>query len=72
MTNPPVGSGCYPILHIVSWEERCIEDMLRQVAAERRKHINGCRGDTPSVLRLAHRRLRSAARYRYRLGKTHI
>ncbi|MCG3207934.1 MAG: ATP-dependent zinc metalloprotease FtsH [Anaerolineae bacterium] len=29
----------YPIIYIVSWEERRIEDMLRQVALERRKKL---------------------------------
>ncbi len=29
----------YPIIYIVSWEERRIEDMLRQVAIERRKKL---------------------------------
>ncbi len=29
----------YPLLYIVSWEERRIEDILRQVAAERRKQL---------------------------------
>jgi len=29
----------YPLLYIISWEERRIEDMLRQVAAERRKQL---------------------------------
>jgi len=29
----------YPLLYIVSWEERRIEEMLRQVAAERRKQL---------------------------------
>jgi len=31
----------YPILYIVSWEERRIEDMLRQVAIDRRKKLYG-------------------------------
>ncbi len=31
----------YPIIYIVSWEERRIEDMLRQVAIERRKKLYG-------------------------------
>lgn len=31
----------YPILYLVSWEERRIEDLLRQVAAERRKKLYG-------------------------------
>jgi hypothetical protein len=31
----------YPILYIVSWEERRIEQILRQVAAERRKKFYG-------------------------------
>ncbi|MFQ5611204.1 MAG: AAA family ATPase [Anaerolineae bacterium] len=31
----------YPILYIVSWEERRIEDLLRQVAVERRKKLYG-------------------------------
>lgn len=29
----------YPLLYIISWEERRIEEMLRQVAAERRKQL---------------------------------
>lgn len=29
----------YPLLYIISWEERRIEDMLRQVAVERRKQL---------------------------------
>ena len=29
----------YPIIYLVSWEERRIEDMLRQVAIERRKKL---------------------------------
>ena len=31
----------YPIIYIVSWEERRIEDMLRQVAIDRRKKLYG-------------------------------
>src|SRR5512146_232396 len=31
----------YPILYILSWEERRIEDILRAVAEERRKHLYG-------------------------------
>ena len=31
----------YPIIYIVSWEERRIEDMLRQVAIGRRKKLYG-------------------------------
>lgn len=31
----------YPIVYIVSWEERRIEDMLRQVAIDRRKKLYG-------------------------------
>ncbi len=31
----------YPILYIVSWEERRIEHLLRQVAAQRRKNLYG-------------------------------
>ena len=31
----------YPILYIVSWEERRIEEILREVARERRKQIYG-------------------------------
>ena len=31
----------YPIVYIVSWEERRIEDMLRQVALDRRKKLYG-------------------------------
>lgn len=31
----------YPIIYIVSWEERRIEDMLRQVALDRRKKLYG-------------------------------
>jgi SpoVK/Ycf46/Vps4 family AAA+-type ATPase len=31
----------YPILYIISWEERRIEDTLRQVARERRKQLYG-------------------------------
>jgi SpoVK/Ycf46/Vps4 family AAA+-type ATPase len=31
----------YPILYILSWEERRIEEMLRQVARERRKNLYG-------------------------------
>jgi SpoVK/Ycf46/Vps4 family AAA+-type ATPase len=31
----------YPIIYIISWEERRIEDMLRQVAIERRKKLYG-------------------------------
>jgi SpoVK/Ycf46/Vps4 family AAA+-type ATPase len=31
----------YPILYVVSWEERRIEELLRQVAAERRKKLYG-------------------------------
>ena len=29
----------YPLIYIISWEERRIEEMLRQVAAERRKQL---------------------------------
>jgi hypothetical protein len=29
----------YPLVYIISWEERRIEDMLRHVAAERRKQL---------------------------------
>jgi ATP-dependent 26S proteasome regulatory subunit len=29
----------YPLLYIISWEERRVEDMLRQVATERRKQL---------------------------------
>ncbi|OQY36982.1 MAG: hypothetical protein B6243_01800, partial [Anaerolineaceae bacterium 4572_5.2] len=29
----------YPLLYIISWEERRIEDMLRQVATDRRKQL---------------------------------
>src|SRR5688572_16763781 len=31
----------YPIIYIVSWEERRVEDMLRQVAIGRRKKLYG-------------------------------
>src|SRR5512133_218688 len=31
----------YPILYIISWEERRIEDILREVARDRRKHLYG-------------------------------
>ena len=31
----------YPILYIVSWEERRVEDILRQVAIDRRKKLYG-------------------------------
>ena len=31
----------YPIIYIVSWEERRIEDILRQVAIDRRKKLYG-------------------------------
>ena len=31
----------YPILYILSWEERRIKDILRAVAQERRKHLYG-------------------------------
>lgn len=31
----------YPIIYIVSWEERRVEDMLRQVAIDRRKKLYG-------------------------------
>jgi len=31
----------YPILYIISWEEARIDDMLRKVAAERRKQLYG-------------------------------
>ncbi len=31
----------YPIIYIISWEERRIEDMLRQVALDRRKKLYG-------------------------------
>ncbi|MCB0167128.1 MAG: AAA family ATPase [Anaerolineae bacterium] len=31
----------YPIMYIVSWEERRVEDILRQVAIERRKKLYG-------------------------------
>lgn len=31
----------YPILYIISWEERRIEDILREVARERRKKLYG-------------------------------
>jgi len=31
----------YPIIYIVCWEERRIEDMLRQVALDRRKKLYG-------------------------------
>ena len=31
----------YPIIYIVSWEERRIEEMLRQVAIDRRKKLYG-------------------------------
>lgn len=31
----------YPIIYIVSWEERRVEDILRQVAIERRKKLYG-------------------------------
>lgn len=31
----------YPILYILAWEERRIVEMLRRVAAERRKHLYG-------------------------------
>lgn len=31
----------YPILYIISWEERRIEEILRQVARERRKQLYG-------------------------------
>ena len=29
----------YPLIYIISWEERRVEEMLRQVAAERRKQL---------------------------------
>ena len=29
----------YPLIYIISWEERRIEEMLRQVASERRKQL---------------------------------
>jgi hypothetical protein len=31
----------YPILYIVSWEERRVEESLRQVAARRKKKLYG-------------------------------
>ncbi len=31
----------YPILYLLSWEERRVEDILRAVAQERRKHLYG-------------------------------